>query len=96
MNNLERLESRLTLRVKQARLSNDDLSAILKRILSSRSIQWWKDDIKQLLYEVKCLKDENAVLQAEVTRWQSRARLYHNTIVELQRDREAEREAIEQ
>lgn len=37
-----------------------------------------------------------AELIAEVTRWQARARLYHNTIVELQRDREAERAVIVQ
>lgn len=68
---LDQLQSRLTLKVRKARLSDDDLIAIIKRINSSRSIQWWKDDIKQLLYEVKCLKDENeaiAALQADNAR----------------------------
>lgn len=61
---LNKLESRLTLKVKKVRLSDDDLKAIVKRVNSSRSIQWWKDDIKQLLYEVKCLKDENEAVAA--------------------------------
>lgn len=61
---------KLTLKVKKVRLSDDDLKAIVKRVQSSRSIQWWKDDIKQLLYEVKCLKDEAADKLVNSTRQQ--------------------------
>lgn len=82
---LEQMQSRLTLKVKKVRLSDDDLGAIIKRVNSSRSIQWWKDDIKQLLYEVKCLKDEIAGLEAENERLREAlkpfANLWHDSLL---------------
>lgn len=62
-NLLKQLEMRRTMKVKKVRLSEDDLNAIARRVKSSRSIQWWKDDIKQLLYEVQCLKEEITALK---------------------------------
>lgn len=40
------------------RLTSDELNQIIKRVNSSRSIQWWKDDIKRLIHEVKALRDK--------------------------------------